>query len=362
MPVLSGVPQGSVLGPLLFLILIGDIDSDISTSFLQSFADDTRIGGRIRSCLDSQNLQIDLNIVYQWAEQNNMSFNNSKFELIHYGKMEHHTDYQYLNQFGVPIPSKLHVKDLGVIMSNTCTFSEHILSLTETVRKLIGWILRTFLTREAQPMLTLWKSLVIPRVDYCSQLWSPTKKGEILQLEDLQRNYIKKIQEAYGLSYTNALCHFHLYSLQRRRERYCIIYVWKILENLVPNLSVHIIVKSSNRKWRSCYIESKTSKAPKAIQSLKFTSFRTNGSPLFNQMPEEIRQITQCTTSCFKNQLDNFLSLIPDDPYTTLTSNSIVDMVQYLDPERVLAVPFTFISGWNPGVRRFAKGGNPLSP
>ena len=80
--VTSGVPQGSVLGPLLFLILIGDIDQNIAFSFISSFADDTRVGRNIEDFEDIQLLQADLDAIYNWAESNNMEFNSDKFELL----------------------------------------------------------------------------------------------------------------------------------------------------------------------------------------------------------------------------------------------------------------------------------------
>ena len=82
--VASGVPQGSVLGPLLFLILIGDIDQSIASSFISSFADDTRVGRHIENTEDIQLLQADLESVYSWVERNNMEFNSDKFELLRY--------------------------------------------------------------------------------------------------------------------------------------------------------------------------------------------------------------------------------------------------------------------------------------
>ena len=81
-PVISGVPQGSVIGPLLFLILIGDIDQDIATSFVSSFADDTRLSRGLSGVTDASALQTDLEKVYQWAIDNNMVFNAKKFEAL----------------------------------------------------------------------------------------------------------------------------------------------------------------------------------------------------------------------------------------------------------------------------------------
>ena len=82
--VISGIPQGTVLGPILFLIFISDIDQNI-TSFASMFADDTRLVGNIASEEDAIEFQKDLNLIYEWAELNNMRFNDKKFELIRYG-------------------------------------------------------------------------------------------------------------------------------------------------------------------------------------------------------------------------------------------------------------------------------------
>ena len=81
-PVLSGVPQGTVLGPLLFLITIADINKDISNSKLISFADDTRVYGKISDSNDCDSLQCDLNVIYKWAIDNNMFFNAQKFHYL----------------------------------------------------------------------------------------------------------------------------------------------------------------------------------------------------------------------------------------------------------------------------------------
>ena len=83
--VISGVPQGTVLGPVLFLIMISDVDTDITTSVVSSFADDTRVSKKICSPDDTEVLQQDLNKIYAWTERNNMQFNDDEFELMRYG-------------------------------------------------------------------------------------------------------------------------------------------------------------------------------------------------------------------------------------------------------------------------------------
>ena len=178
--------KGQSLAPLLLLILIGDVDSNVANSFLSSFADDTRVGRRISSPEDAKLLQEDLKTVYKWAETNNMLFNDKKFELLRYGKNQDLKDStHYLTSTGSEIEEKSSTRDLGVIMSASADFKEQIDHIVETVCDLSSWILRSFKSRSKLLMLQLWKSIVIPHLDYCSQLWNPHQTNLILQLENL---------------------------------------------------------------------------------------------------------------------------------------------------------------------------------
>ena len=109
----SGVPQRSVLGLLLFLILIGDIDDEVVHSFLSSFADDTRVAKGVNSNQDVQFLQDDLDTLCQWAEANNMMFNDVKFEVLRYGKNKILKETSnYLSNTGQVISEKEYVQCL----------------------------------------------------------------------------------------------------------------------------------------------------------------------------------------------------------------------------------------------------------
>ena len=140
------------------------------------------------------------------------------------------------------IPHSSNVQDLGITMSSDCTFNVHINSLSKCCKNLTGWILRTFISRDKLTMLTLFKALVLSRLDYGSQLWSPHKICQINQIEKIQRAFTKHITGMYDLPYNKRLKMLNLNSLHKRRERYCIIYLWKILEGLVPNFSDPIVL------------------------------------------------------------------------------------------------------------------------
>ena len=176
----SGVPQGSVLGPLLFLVLIGDIDKDITSTFVSSFADDTRVAKGISSVEDVETLQLDLQSIYEWAEENNMEFNFPKFETLRYGNNDIKENTFYKTKCNEKIKTVEHAKDLGIIMSSSGNFKQHIRTMVDAAQQLCGWILRTFSTRKKDPMLLLWRSLIRSKLEYCCQLWSPAQTGDIV--------------------------------------------------------------------------------------------------------------------------------------------------------------------------------------
>ena len=312
---MSGVPQGSVLGPLLFIMMISDIDENIEYSSLSSFADDTRLKKAIESILDTFMLQEDLNRLYKWSEVNNMMLNGEKFEHLHYGKQ--HKSNCYFTEQSKIIKEKEVVKDLGVMISNETNYKAHINGMIKRATQLVGWIMRTFKSRDKKIMLTLWKSLVIPHLDYCSQLWNPLEKGIIQSIEQIQRSFTRQVNGLKNLDYWERLKTLKLYSLQRRRERYIIIYTWCILEGLTPNIGGvgggdrDISWYTNARQGRKCNIPLiKRS----TYQSQIYSSIRMQGPKLFNCLPKAIRNLNNCTKDAFKRQLDKFLCTVPDEP------------------------------------------------
>ena len=152
-----------------------------------------------------------------------MEFNSDKFELLRYRLRDSSIQNSsvYKSNAGSEIEEKTHVRDLGVTLSNDATFSRHIDGMVASVKTKIGLVFRTFRTRECQPMLTLWKQLILCDLDYCSQLWSPSKTGDIQALELLQKSYLHCMNGMQGLDYWEQLKELKLYSLERRREIHC---------------------------------------------------------------------------------------------------------------------------------------------
>ena len=228
-PVISGVPQGTVLGPVLFLVHIRGISSNLSPeTHSSSVADDTRIWRGVSCNKDCEDLQSDLESVYGWAKEVNMEFNSKKFEWVRYtANKDSAPIFQYSAPDNSDIEKKDSLRDLGVILNSDLSFSLQVEKAVALASQMGGWGMRTFRGRSSFLLLTMFKSLVQPHLDYCSQLWSPTSQDLINKLEQVQRSLVSRISDnrIQNLNYREKLRSLRLYSQERRRERYMIIFV-----------------------------------------------------------------------------------------------------------------------------------------
>ena len=316
-PVVSGVPQGTVLGPILFLIHIRNIAKQLSRGTrASSFADDTRVQRGISSLTDCQELQADLEIIYSWAEHVNMKFNSDKFECMRYWPIpENVPAHQYLAPDKQVIKVKSDLRDLGVQLSSNLNFKVHVENVLASASKLASWGLRTFSNRSRRVILTLLKSLVQPKLDYCSQLWAPSDQTSINRLEQVQRHLVNRIKDPklYDLNYWDKLKELNLYSQERRRERYMIIFLWKISQSMVSGYSMEFSF-DGGRRGRRIIPKAVVLTAPSAVRNARERSLAVKGAKLFNLLPESLRGMNSQHVDFFKNHLDVFLSSIPDQP------------------------------------------------
>ena len=328
----SGVPQGTVLGPLLFLIFIADIDETVVTATVSMFADDTKLLMALSSQEETEDMQRDLNNTLQWASENNMKFNLSKFKTLRYEASSTQLPMYKLSENQNMVMSET-AKDLVITMCNNGRFDHHIRNIVKKSKMIAGWVLRTFATRETEPMLELFKTLVLPHLEYCCIIWNPFELGYIRMIEGVQRSFTARLRIGDTLTYWERLKKLKLYSLERRRERYLIIYVWKIINGLVPNIEGEdkIRTKDHLRLGKLCIIPRINNRARTAVLSIKEGSVMVRGPKLFNSIPKEIRNM-KTELDKFKTALDRFLCSIPDQPalphyYQRANSNSLIDQV-----------------------------------
>ena len=300
--VTSGVPQGSVLGPTLFIYFINDLPDVVST-FLKIFADDTKTYQPICSITDRNKLQDTLNKLYEWSEKWLLKFNGSKCKILHLGK--NNPQYEYTIKDGDVI-KKLEVttseKDLGVYMDPLLTFENHITNLIKKARRLTGLIVRSITYKSKEIMVPLFKTLVRPHLEYAQAVWSPYKRKYINQLESIQRHFTKYIIGMYNLSYEDRMKSLHLPSLEYRRLRGDLIEVFKICHNLYDPVTTKSLIKFNVTNTRSHNYKLLKPR----VNSTQFLSFFTNRViNVWNNLPQAT--VNAGSVNAFKNCVDKQL-------------------------------------------------------
>jgi len=224
--VLSGVPQGSVLGPILFIIYINDIDLGINGRILK-FADDTKLFYHVGNTEDILRLRNDLHRLCQWSADWLMLFNVDKCKVMHFGFNNTLASYHIDN---IMLPSCTVERDLGIIIQDNLKVSEQCLKATNTANRILGMINRTFSHKSRLLVDTLYKSLVRPHLDYCAQAWRPFLKKDIELLEKVQHRASRMVEEFRDLSYDQRLKSLGWSTLEHRRLRGDMIQVFKFIK------------------------------------------------------------------------------------------------------------------------------------
>ena len=195
-----------------------------------------------------------------------------------------------------------------------------------------GWALRTFRGRGIELMMTVLRSLVQPRLDYCCQLWSPRDQTSIKRIENVQRQFVNQIKDKSldGLNYWDKLSTLQLYSQERRRERHQICFLWKVSQGLVSGYDVQWT--NSERRGRTIVQPPYKQSAPAKVRSARERSLGVHGARIFNLLPQHLRDENSGDYALFKNHLDLFLETVPDQPTTpglsrAAGSNSLVDQI-----------------------------------
>ena len=199
--VLSGVPQGSVLGPILFLIYINDLDESITSNVLK-FADDTKLFRKVNTDGDKQHLQNDLDRLVKWSEKWQMLFNFGKCKCLHTGHGNLNVNYK---MGATVLGTTVKEKDLGVTISADMKVSEQCGIAASKGNQILGLIRRNITYKGKKLIIPLYKAIVRPHLEYCIQAWRPYRKKDIDTLERIQRRATKMIPELRDLSYEERL-------------------------------------------------------------------------------------------------------------------------------------------------------------
>ncbi len=197
--------------------------------------------------------------------------------------------------------------------------------IANKARQKASWVFSIFQTRSPVIMLTLYKSMVRSLLEYCCPLWHPSKISDIQELESVQKAFTARICGMRDLHYWDRLQRLSLMSLQRRRERFILLHMWKILHLHTSN-DINVQSVHRPRFGNLAVIPSTRKNSSAANQSLFDNSFSVMGPKLWNAMPYHLNVISD--KELFKCQLTQFMLSLPDTPpirgYTPQNSNSLL--------------------------------------
>lgn len=252
LPVLSGVPQGSILGPLLFIIYVNDIPDIINHSDCYLFADDAKLLKVITSLEDADDLQDDLIAIEQWCKEWNLSLNPSKCSAMHFTTLRSQTyDHEYrINNYCIPFLQTQ--RDLGVLVSGSLSWSHHCdqacakaYQSLHVIRRNVSSGSTVYLRKQ------LYLTLVKSHISYCCQLWRPHLLKDITSLERVQRRATKFILEDYSCDYKSRLLSLHLLPIMYWLDLQDLIFLIKCFRDPDNTMDIYNHVSFSKTSTRA---------------------------------------------------------------------------------------------------------------
>ena len=303
-PVTSGVPQGSVLGPTLFIYFINDLPemTDTPTTI---FADDTKAYYRAKTDQDQVKNQSCIDDMVRWTLIWLLGFNLDKCGVLHVGK--NNPLFKYTLGFGedkIDLNTSQCEKDLGVYVDPLLNFEKHYEETIKKARNLSYLVMRSITFKTQDIMIPIFKAIIRPILEYGNVVWSPYKRQDIDAIENIQRRYTKCIINMKGLEYEERLSKLKLPSLEYRRIRGDMIETFKFTHDYYDKKAsgdLLKLTKNSNTKTNGYKLDKVS------FKTTQYQNFFTNRVVnLWNSLPSHI--VNSASVNMFKNKIDRHLS------------------------------------------------------
>jgi hypothetical protein len=245
----SGIPQGSVIGPILFVLYINDMPNKV-TSSCYLFADDTKIFRSIEDETSAKCLQDDLNILGRWSEDWLLKFHPKKCISMSIGNTTQPSyNYKLISTKESHSLQWVHEeKDIGVVIDDKLNFDTHINTKINKANSILGLIRRSYKYLDKETFIPLYKAMVRTQFDYASTIWSPYSMKHRDSIERVQRRATKQLPKMANLEYGERLKQLGLPTLAYRRQRGDMIEAYKITNNKYDKEVCQGILKMRTRK------------------------------------------------------------------------------------------------------------------
>ena len=297
----SGVPQGSVLGPILFILFVNDItDVCVGSAKGKLYADDLKMYSSVDINYGySLSLQNSLNNLMDWSVKWQLPINANKCFILSLHRSKSVTrDHDY-HIGDIVLLRRSYVEDLGIEYDSTLNFDRHIDNIVSSARAKVGLLFRGFKTRDPDILKRAFVTYIRPKLDYASNVWNPYLKTNIVKLESVQRYFTKRIKTLSSFSYGERLARLNLETLENRRLKADLVSYYKIFHGLSVFSPNYFDVRTSLIGTRS-----KTVYLCKNIDGTQacYFAFFNRGIDCWNSLPANVSDVD--SLSVFKNRLD----------------------------------------------------------
>ena len=299
----SGVPQGSVLGPMLFIIYVNELPSLVNST-MKMFADDSKLYRSINDNRDVMAFQEDLDTLDNWSREWLLKFNVAKCKIMHCGSSNARGlyDMRQANDEIVLEETTLE-RDLGVNVSNTLKATKHCQVAANKAMSSLRLLRMAFSNLNQSNFKVLYTTYVRPHLDYCLSAVGPFMVQDFRALDKVQRRATKLVREIRHLPYEERLKRLQIPSMEDRVKRGDLIETYKILSGKVDVDPDQFFEKNNDNRTRGHHFKLKKRRSTNQ-QRAKF--FANRVVTPWNDLPEEV--VSATSTNSFKNKLDKHLS------------------------------------------------------
>ena len=315
----SSVPQGTVLGGVLFNLYVNDMDEGIE-SFVRKFADDTKMARIVEEQEDALALQRDIDAMVKWAQKWEMKFNTDKCKVLHVGRLN--KQFQYRIGDG-SLKEATEEKDLGVWIGNDLKPVAQCERAAKAANSALGLITRSFHYRTKSILVPLYKTFVRPKLEYAVAVWRPWLKKDEEVMEKVQQRFVRQLSDAKGETYEERLQSAGLTTLSERRTRCDMIETFKTMRGINrvdreewfrvqveeehrPTRSNTVVVEGGLERRREVIV------GQRAKLEVRKNFFTVRVEKEWNSLPEMVK--AQRTVNGFKNAYDRWRRRAPLTP------------------------------------------------